>query len=295
MGRPYGTSVRSGTIDVGDMPLAVHQWGDEDAPGLLFWHALGDHTGLQIAEAAPLLVDRFGLRVAAIDAPGFGASPPVDHPDRLGLATLAPLALAAADALGLDRPVFAGSSWGGSVALAAAAVAPQRLRGIALLDTGYQPAMSGEESLDELRSHWRAQAGFGYANWDAWREDARAYFDRFTPELERTLRSGFREEGGEVVSIMGPDLYATVIWALRRDPWTNYLDAVAASRLPVLLLVATEPADQRAERDGQVAEFAARVPQAKVVHLEGLRHFMLEQDPDQVAHTIGRWARPLYA
>jgi pimeloyl-ACP methyl ester carboxylesterase len=287
--------MESRRIDAAGTPLAAHEWGDPGAPGVLFWHALGDHTGLQIAEAAPVLSDRFGLRVASLDAPGFGASPPVDDPDRLALPSVAALALAAANELGLERPVFAGSSWGGSVALAAAALAPERLRGLALLDSGYQPAMAGEESLDELRSRWRGEEGFRFASWDAWRDDVRGYFDRYTPELERALRAGFREEDGEVVSIMGPNLYATVIWALRRDPWTDYLDGVAASRLPVLLLVATEPAAERAERDEQVAEFAARVPQAEVVYLEGLHHYMLEEDPDQVADTIGRWARPLYA
>jgi pimeloyl-ACP methyl ester carboxylesterase len=281
-------------IDAAGTPLAAHEWGEPGAPCVLFWHALGDHTGMQIAEAAPVLADRFGLRVAALDAPGFGASPPLDDPDGLALPSLAALALAAADELVLDRPVFAGASWGGFVALAAAALAPERLRGIALVDSGYQPAVSGEESLDELRRRWRSEEGFRYVSWEAWREDARRYFNRYTPELERALRAGFREEAGEVVSIMGPDLYATAIWTLQRDPWTNYLDGAAASRLPALLLVATEPADGRAERDEHVAEFAARVPQAEIAYLDGLPHHMLEHDPERVAVAIGRWARRLY-
>ena len=109
------------------------------------------------------------------------------------------------------------------------------------------------------------------------------------------LRAGFREEGGEVVSVMGPDLYATVIWALRSDPSARYLDGVARSDLPVLLLVATEPPDSDGERAQQVAAFVDRVPRTEVVHVEGAHHHLLEDEPEQVADAIGRWARPLYA
>jgi pimeloyl-ACP methyl ester carboxylesterase len=288
-------TVRTRTIDVAGTRLAVHEWGEEGAPALLFWHALGDHTGLQMAEAAPILAGRFGLRVTALDAPGFGASPPIEDPERLALRSVAPLALAAADALGLDRPVLVGSSWGAAVALAAAALAPERLRGLVLIDSGYQPSPGSDESLDELRAHWRAQEGFRHLSWEAWRADARAYFGRFTPELERALRPGFREEDGEVVSVMGPDLYATVIWALRSDPSANYLDRVAASDLSVLLLVATEPPDPDGERAREVATFADRLPRSRVVHVEGAHHHMLEDAPEQVADAIGRWAGPLYA
>jgi pimeloyl-ACP methyl ester carboxylesterase len=282
-------------IDAGGTRLAVHEWGDDAAPGVLFWHALGSHTGRQFAEAAPILAREFGLRVAALDAPGFGGSPAVEDPDRLTLRSIAPLALAAAEELGLERPVFAGASWGGSVALAAAALEPERLRGIALLDSGYQPAMTGEESLDQLREHWRGQEGFRFASWDEWLAESREYFERFTPELEAALRSGFREEpDGAVVSIMSPELYATVIWTLRRDPWTNYLEAAGASGLPILLLAATEPQDRRSERDEQLARFAERVPKAEILHVEGAHHHVLEHDPEQVARALGAWTRRLY-
>jgi pimeloyl-ACP methyl ester carboxylesterase len=285
--------VRTRTIDADGTTLAVHEWGDETAPAVLFWHALGDHTGLQIAEAAPILARRFGLRVAALDAPGFGLSPRIEDPELLALHSVAPLALAAADALGLDRPVLAGSSWGAAVALAAAALGGERLRGLVLLDSGYQPPQDGGESLEELRAHWRAQ-DVRHPSWEAWRDDARAYFGRFTAELEQVLRAGFREEDGEIVSVMGPDLYATVIWALRADPSAGYLDGVARSGLPVLLLVATEPPDPDGERAQQVAAFVDRVPRTEVVHVEGAHHHLLEDEPGEVAATLGAWAARLY-
>ena len=285
----------SRTLDVAGTELCAHEWGGQGAPAVLFWHALGDHTGQQVAEVATLLVQDFGLRVVALDAPGFGGSPAFEEPERYELSSVVPLALGAADGLALERPVFLGSSWGGSVALAAAATAPDRLRGIALLDSGYQPAMTGGESLEELREHWRGEEGFRFATWDDWREDAHAYFSRMTPELEEVLRSAYRERDGEVVSIMGPDIYATVIWALRREPWTTFVPRVGRTGVPVLMLAATEPPERRAERTEELGAFAADVPQAVIRHVEGAGHPLLEERPEQVARAVGEWALPLYA
>ena len=113
--------------------------------------------------------------------------------------------------------------------------------------------------------------------------------------LEEALRHGIREEGGEVVSIMGPDVYASVIWSLIGDSWADYLDGAAASGLPVLLLAATEPAEKEDERARQLAAFAARVPQAEVVRLGGARHSLVEDDPEAVARELGGWLVRLYA
>jgi pimeloyl-ACP methyl ester carboxylesterase len=113
--------------------------------------------------------------------------------------------------------------------------------------------------------------------------------------LEEALRHGIREEGGDVVSIMGRDVYASVIWSLIGDSWADNLDGTAASDLPVLLLVATEPAESEGERARQLAAFAARVPQAEVIRIEGARHSLVEDDPEAVARELGGWLARLYA
>ena len=116
--------MRSRTVDAAGTPLEVHEWGERGGAELVFWHALGDHTGLQLAEVAPILAAEPGAYVVSIDAPGFGASPPLAAAEDYRLANISRLALAAAQALGLERPALAGASWGGSLALAAAATAP---------------------------------------------------------------------------------------------------------------------------------------------------------------------------
>jgi pimeloyl-ACP methyl ester carboxylesterase len=287
--------MRSRTLDAAGTPLQVHEWGEPGGAALLFWHALGDHTGLQMAEVAPILADHHGAYVVSVDAPGFGGSPPLAAAKDYRLANVSRIALAAADALGLERPALAGASWGGSLALAAAATARERLRGIAALDSGYQPPITGKATLAALQTHWRGEPGFRWPSWDAWREDTRATFPRLTPDLEEALRAGIREDDDGVMSIMGPDVYASVIWSLIGDSWADYLDGAAASGLPVLLLVATEPADKEGERAEQLAAFAARVPQAEIVRIEGARHSLLEDDPEAVARELGGWLARLYA
>jgi pimeloyl-ACP methyl ester carboxylesterase len=286
---------RQRPVPAGDRRLFVREWGDEPSPALLFWHALGDHTGLQVAEAARILAGDFGLRVIALDAPGCGESPPVAVPEDYELSRLAALALSVAETLGLEAPAFAGASWGGSVALAAAAAAPGRVRGIALLDSGYQEPFTGDDSLEELQRFWRAQPGFRYASWGEWEADAREYFTRWTPELGALLREGMREHDGEVVSRLGPDAYAAVIWALRREPWSEFVAPVGGNGVPVLLLAATEPPEREAQRAGELERFVGLVPQARIERVPAAGHTLLEEQPELVARAVGAWAARLYA
>ena len=65
-------------------------------------------------------------------------------PGGYNVAAFARRAARFADALGLDRPVFAGHSMGGRVALEVARRVPERLIGFAILDTGYEAVAAGE-------------------------------------------------------------------------------------------------------------------------------------------------------
>ncbi len=97
-------------------------------------------------------LDFFGQHYAvyALDLPGHGKSgmpaggPHTDSPSN------ARHVLQVIDALGLDRPVLMGHSMGGGVVAAAAALAPQRVRGLVFVDgasvnvvksSGYNPAI----------------------------------------------------------------------------------------------------------------------------------------------------------
>jgi len=90
-----------------------HQEHGEPGPGepLVLLHGIGETSGIW-TPVLPYLRDR---RVVCVDLPGFGGSAPVrgePSPQRLAIAVRSLL-----DELGLDRPVVAGVSLGGWVAL----------------------------------------------------------------------------------------------------------------------------------------------------------------------------------
>lgn len=74
-----------------------------------------------------------GARHLVPDLPGFGRSRDVAPPETIE--GFARVALEVLDARGIDRAVFAGVSMGGYICLAAAAIAPERLTGLILIDT----------------------------------------------------------------------------------------------------------------------------------------------------------------
>jgi pimeloyl-ACP methyl ester carboxylesterase len=274
-----------------DTELYLREWG-ETGPPILFWHGLGNHTSLQMIEAAPVLAD-YGYRVIGVDAPGFGGSPAIEagRYDALGLVKLVSHLL---DALELDRVVWSGSSWGGIVGVHFTAAFPERVAALVLIDGGYlDPINENGDTLEELRAHWRRQEGFRFASWTAVVEDARPWFPRWSPAIEEYVRSGFREENGEVVSILAPDVFAAAIHGIDRSPPSAAHRRLGESGVPVLLLGATVPTEEDARRVRWVERFAGDVPQADVRRIEGAPHLMLEARPEETARLIGEWLRGL--
>jgi pimeloyl-ACP methyl ester carboxylesterase len=278
--------VRQRTVEAGGLPVAIHEWGDEDAPSILFWHALGDHNGLQVGEVAGFLAREHALRTIAVDAPGFGASPALPRPEDYEATALAPVVDELLDELEVEGAAFMGASWGASLGVYAAARCP-RVRALVLLDAGYQDPSRTGQSLEELKHHWRKQDAFRYESWEALFDEGRAFYGRWSAELEAATRAAFREHEGAIVSIMGPDLYATVIWALQQVPPSAGWPTLAARGTPILLLAATELSDDG--RTEALARFRAAVPEADVRELAGAHHWLLEERPREVASIVADW------
>lgn len=115
--------------------LFVREWGSERAQAVLYWDGLGG-CGLHANEIAPVLTEKFGLRVIAPDPPGHGRSPSVQA-DAYLPSRLADLAVALLTELGVERAAFVGFSWGAQVGCYFAARFPQRATALALIDGGY--------------------------------------------------------------------------------------------------------------------------------------------------------------
>jgi pimeloyl-ACP methyl ester carboxylesterase len=101
------------------------------AKRMLFAHSLiGNGLGAE-PFLTPLLDD--GWQVVAVDQRGHGSAPPVASAAEAALAEYAADLLAVLDEAGWDTAWLAGGSMGAGTALAAAARAPERVEGLALM------------------------------------------------------------------------------------------------------------------------------------------------------------------
>jgi pimeloyl-ACP methyl ester carboxylesterase len=89
-----------------------------------------------------------GLRVLALDLPGFGEAPVPTSEDAPWNDVLATL-----EALGIERATLVGNSFGGAVALRVAAIAPQRVSRMVLVSA----PVPGVEPSAALRAAWAAE------------------------------------------------------------------------------------------------------------------------------------------
>jgi lipase len=109
--------------------LHAYEWGEPERPPLVCMHGVSSH-GLRFRRLAEQRLAR-RFRVVAVDLRGHGLSewePPWDLETHVGDL------LDTADALGIDRAVWMGHSFGGRLAIELAARRPDRVERIVLLD-----------------------------------------------------------------------------------------------------------------------------------------------------------------
>ena len=132
--------------------------GSEDRPPLLCLHGLTRNVR-DFAEFAERHSPHF--RVIALDFRGRGLSDNDPLPARYNALAYAGDVIELLDQLGIDQAVFVGTSLGGLVTLAIAAIAPERIAAAILNDVG--PEL-GDAGLDHIRKY--VGRGERFANWD---------------------------------------------------------------------------------------------------------------------------------
>lgn len=132
------------------MILHTRRWGPEQPESVVCVHGVAQHGGIFEDLGARLAAQ--GLSVVSVDLRGHGESgrePPWNtetHVQDL---------LDTAGALGIERATWVGHSFGGRLAAAVAASAPQRTEALALLDPGLEvPAGLALQSAEIERLDW---------------------------------------------------------------------------------------------------------------------------------------------
>ncbi|MEO0372027.1 MAG: alpha/beta hydrolase, partial [Pseudomonadota bacterium] len=128
----------------------VHYVVMGEGPDLVLLHGSSGMTRDMTYRLAPALADRF--RVIVFDRPGLGYSDPVT-PGGTSLADQAAVLAAAARQLGAEKPLIAGHSYGGAVALAWAVNHPDQISGLVTLSAASHPWDTGLTTYYKILSH----------------------------------------------------------------------------------------------------------------------------------------------
>ena len=284
-------------VEVEGVTVAVREWGPPGGRPLVFWHALGPAaSGAMAAEVAATLADAHGIRTIAVDAPGFGASPalPREGYDARGLARVL---LGLVDRFELDRPLLMGHSWGGLIVELAAEARPDGVSGLVLLDAGhgdYQdaPGFPGDTSWEALLADAsRPERRWRFADAEQLRAELADGLPRPVPDvLVDAMREGMRvDDGGALVGIPTPEVRAAAISSLCDVRASSTWNTIAGAGIPILLLLATVPAELREQNETFLRTFRDTFPSADVFFVERAGHGLLTDLPAEVARRIGDW------
>ena len=212
-----------------------------DGPAVVLIHGFGLDMRMWDPQVGPL-ADRF--RVVRYDCRGFGASGPFDPAVPY---THAGDLVALLDHLDIGEAVLAGLSFGGRVALQAALAAPDRVRGLALLDAVLDGVPWDPESaraLDEVAR--QVQAGGVRAGRAAWLAHPLFAAARERPDLAAALAAmvaGYpgqhwlgqdphRDTRRPINVLEGISVPVLVVVGERDVPGFREMSAVLARRIP---------------------------------------------------------------
>lgn len=269
----------------GGVSLHANVWAAGDERPFLLVHGLASNARLWDGVAEVL--SELGHPVAAIDQRGHGLSDKPD--DGYDFVTVTDDLVRVIEALGWDRPVVAGQSWGGNVVIELARRHPELMAGVIGVDGGTielaqrlpdwslaetllaPPRLAGtpradlEQRLREMRPDW-PESGI---------QGALACFE---------LR-----DDGTVAPWLTFERHMTIV----RQLWEHHPSSFYAEvKVPVLLVPANERAadpDRLADKRAGIEAAAAALPVSKVVWFDG-DHDLHAQHPEAVASLFHRCA-----
>lgn len=276
-------------ITVHGLRLAYREYTGEGRP-LVLLHGVASNARIWLP-VVPLLAPRF--RVLAVDQRGHGQS---DKPSSgYDFATVVEDVRQFIETLELKRPVVAGHSWGGNVALELAARHPEHVAGLVLVDGGFmemsaRPGMTWERTERDLAppdlTHLtRAQLIEGAKQWELgaiWGED-----------VEAALLGNFEvTEAGTIRPYLSRENHMQVVRALwEQQPSELYRDV----RCPVLFVLAERDGEGRMREWNEMKRVAVeraqeRLADCQVLWLKETIHDIPLHRPGELAQAIEAFA-----
>ena len=253
------------TIDTGSVTLAVDDRGGGDATPLVLIHGF---TGGRIDWADvidDLAADR---RVVAWDHRGHSDSTNTGDPASYTFDQLVADAVAALDALGLDRFHLLGHSMGGIVAQRLVLEHPERVESLILMDTLAEPSLVlPREWIDNTVAMGREQGMAAVA-------DFMAGFTLSSSVAPEADRPRIAERNRHKLSNMDVEAFASLAEELRSFP--SLLGRLPTITCPTTVLVGELDTPLRDGSDN----IAKAIPGAELVVIDGAAHCPQEERRD---------------
>jgi pimeloyl-ACP methyl ester carboxylesterase len=269
------------------------EYGRASDPPIVLLHGVASNARIWIT-TAPTLAQ--GSHVLALDQRGHGQS---DKPDSgYDFASVTSDLLAFIDELKLQRPVVAGHSWGGNVALEFAAKYPDRLAGLVLVDGGFMELSSRdgmtweraekEMAPPELTHLTREQLLEGAKKWELgsiWSEEVgAALMGNFEITEAGTIRPNLRRENHMQV--------VRALWEQRPS------ELCAHVRCPVLFIGAEREGSARTRewlemKRESITRMAKLLPRCEVRWFENTIHDIPLHRPAELAQAIEEFTQTL--
>lgn len=260
--------------------LAIREWGEPDAPALVFLHGLGV-IGPNATDEPAAAWARRGFHVLAPDLPGYGGSPAVTReeylPSRLARRLLDELP---------ERFSLVGFSWGGTIGCHLVSLEPDRVGAFVLVDSGYQSPPDEPQSYDELLESAREEIeGSRFPNAAAFLEMARQHYPARLSDA--ALLAALREEDGDLVPRLAPAVHAGAFHGFLSEPTPALYGALSESGVPILLLVAGKSKGEGHHAD--IEAFRQGLPDADIRNYPESGHNVLLDAPDEAIPAVADW------
>ena len=262
--------------------IRVHalDWGGpETGTPILFLHGVGGNAWIWDDVARRLRPALPDHHLVAIDGRDGGDT---DHPPTgYGRDRFVADILAVHDALGGRPMVVVGHSRSGWLAAWLAAIRPERVAALVVVDPA-RLSFASREVSDRFYAEVRAALG-PFRDADEALAWARAHDPRatFSPTRARSFLFGFRRlADGRLVGKLPPEVVPQLQAA--REDGAAIAAALGTIRAPAVLLVGTRQSD---ERVAQRLAYADLVPGIGVVRIDG-SHFLHTDAPDEVTDAI---------
>jgi pimeloyl-ACP methyl ester carboxylesterase len=223
-----------------------------------------------------------GLRVIAVDMKGQGLSDKPSDPTEYTLPGMTSHVIEVLDALGLKRTRLVGQSMAGKIAAQAALEAPARVERLALIGAVGVGRVSGAallgrlplrsfDLLDSVTSRWTFRAVLHRAYGSLGKPTARDVEEYYAPTSD-------------------PNFVRALFLLLKEFDWRLFTpEELARFTMPVLIICGSEERIVTSDRAGRVA---ARMPDARVVMVEGAGHVVNEEAPEQSNQALVEFFAP---